>query len=133
MTELAFTGDIAFSKHFKDAWADEQLIAPELTDFLRSADYVIPNVEGALTGGTTQRGDASVPAHASDPRSVDRLLKMGGNLWNLSNNHTLDCGEEGLADTLRLAAENSCRTFGAGHNVAEAGAPVFWEELYFFT
>ena len=123
MTEIAFTGDIAFSKYFKDAWSSSELIDSELIEFLSSADYTVPNVEGALTAGDMKRGDSSTPAHASDPRAVLWLLKMNGNIWNLSNNHTLDCDEKGLEDTINLAKEHDCRILVAGKNIDEAAKP----------
>lgn len=122
--EIAFTGDIAFSKYFKDSYADDNLIGEELVAFLTSADHVVPNVEGALTGGVMTRGDSATPAHASDPRAVSWLERIGGDIWNLSNNHTLDCGEFGLTDTVNLAKEHNCRVLGAGINAKEAAAPV---------
>lgn len=128
MIKIAFTGDIAFSKYFKDSYSDPNLISPELAEFLNSSDYVVPNVEGALTGGNMKRGDSSTPAHASDPRAIYQLLKIKGNIWNLSNNHTLDCGKEGLDDTIKLANENGCRILGAGNTEKEAEKPVIIKE-----
>ncbi len=128
MTEIAFTGDIAFSKHFKDSWADEQCVSAELCDFLNSADHVIPNVEGALTDAVMTRGSSSVPSHASNPKAAERLVQFKSDIWNLSNNHTLDCGEQGLDDTVKLAASYGCRTLGAGGNIDEASRPTVLKE-----
>ena len=108
---------------FKNSFEDVNLIDDKLVDFLTQSDYVVPNVEGALTNGTKLRGDKSVPAHASDPRAVYQLLKIKGNLWNLSNNHILDCGIEGFKNTSEIAENNNCEVFGAGVNITEAAAP----------
>ncbi|MBQ8895026.1 MAG: CapA family protein [Clostridia bacterium] len=123
--KVFFTGDIAFSKYFKDSAGDTGLLAEELLEFLRDSDHGIPNVEGALTDRVMVLGDAATPAHASDPKAADRLLQMGGDIWNLSNNHTLDCDKEGLADTITLAASKGCCTLGAGMNIKEAAEPVY--------
>ena len=128
MVRIAFTGDIAFSKYFKGTYDDPDLIATSLIDFLQDSDYVVPNVEGALTAWNTKRGDASIPAHASDPRSVKVLDRINGNIWNLSNNHTLDCGVEGLLDTLHLAKEHHALTLGAGMNEKDASKSVIIKE-----
>ena len=128
MTEIAFSGDIAFSKYFRGTYEDPELICKDAIDFLQSADHVVLNVEGALTDNVMTRGSSSVPAHASDPRCLPWLLKMKGDVWNLSNNHTLDCGEGGLADTLKLARENGCQPLGAGMNLGEASKPVLFSE-----
>lgn len=128
MASIAFTGDIAFSKYFADSFDDPNLISEELVNFLTASDYVVPNVEGALTASTKKRGDASTPAHASDPGAIFQLLKIKGEIWNLSNNHTLDCGEEGLKDTIKLAEANGCRVFGAGLNIEEAIKPIIFDQ-----
>ena len=45
-TTIAFTGDIGFDKYMEKKWEDEDLLAPEITEFLTSADHVVANVEG---------------------------------------------------------------------------------------
>lgn len=63
-----------------------------IINFLSSADYVVPNVEGPLTGGDIK---SSRPLnHASHPDSVAWLNKIGSNIWNLANNHVTDCGSK---------------------------------------
>jgi len=129
MIEISFTGDIAFSKYFKDSWNKPDLIDEQLINFLSSSDYVVPNVEGALTSSVMTRGSSEIPAHASNPESVAWLLRMKGNIWNLSNNHTLDCGKKGLEDTINLAHKNNCRTLGVGMNIQEAAKPIILNEV----
>ena len=103
MTSISFTGDIAFSKYFKDSWSDDKLICDELIDFLHSADYTVANVEGAMTDRVMTRGnDKSTLSHASSPKAARWLDKIGSNIWNLSNNHTLDCTGAGLAAAIEM-------------------------------
>ncbi|MBQ8432457.1 MAG: CapA family protein [Clostridia bacterium] len=128
MTEITFSGDIAFSKYFRNTYEDPALICEDAIGFFQGSNHVVLNVEGALTDNVMTRGSASVPAHASDPRCLPWLLKMKGDVWNLSNNHTLDCGEGGLADTLALARANGCQPLGAGMNIHEASAPILFPE-----
>lgn len=126
MTTVSFTGDIAFSKYFKNAWEDLTFVDTEIVDFLQKSDYVAANVESPMTGG-----DVSVDSsltHASDPKAVNFLKLINANLWSIANNHIMDCGAKGLADTVRLAKENGCRTFGAGMNKEEAAKPMLLEE-----
>ncbi len=126
MTSIAFTGDIAFSKYFKDAWQNPDFIDSRVVEFLQKSDYVTANVESPLTAG-----DVSVDSsltHASDPRAVNCLNSIHANIYSIANNHVLDCGAKGLADTVRLANENNCRIFGAGMNKTEAATPVIIDE-----
>ena len=122
MTTVSFTGDIAFSKYFKDAWKDPAFIDGKIVDFLRNSDHVVANVECPVTGG-----DVSVDSsltHASDPGAVQVLKHIGADIWTVANNHIMDCGATGLADTFRHATGNGCRIFGAGKNKEEAAKPL---------
>lgn len=126
MTTISFTGDIAFSKYFKNAWQDPSFIDESIVKFLRDSDHVIANVECPLTAG-----DVSVDnslTHASDPGAVAVLKHIGADYWTIANNHVLDCGVSGMQDTMQLAKENGCITFGAGMNKEEAACPVILNE-----
>ena len=126
MATISFTGDIAFSKYFKNAWQDPSFIDDSIVKFLRDSDHVIANVECPLTAG-----DVSVDnslTHASDPGAVAVLKHIGADYWTIANNHVLDCGVSGMQDTMQLAKENGCITFGAGMNKEEAARPVILGE-----
>ncbi|MGN1059451.1 MAG: CapA family protein, partial [Clostridia bacterium] len=126
MTTISFTGDIAFSKYFTEAWKDPAFIHKDVVKFLQGSDYVVANVESPFTGGGIEI-DSSL-THASNPKAVNCLNMIHANLWTMANNHILDCGDAGLSDTIKLAGENNCRTFGAGMNKAEAAQPVIINE-----
>lgn len=125
MTSIAFTGDISFSKYMKNAWKDESLLDEKVTEFLRSADHVVANVECALSSDATTSGGLK---HASDPAAGAFVRdKVGSKIWTLANNHILDCKAKGLLDTLQVAKDNGCQTIGAGVNKEDAAKPVFLE------
>ena len=126
MTNISFTGDIAFSKYFANAWQNPAFIDSEVVEFLQKSDYVVANVESPFTGGDIAV-DSSL-THASNPQAVNCLNLIHANLWSISNNHILDCGAKGLTDTIRLAKDNNCKAFGAGMDKAEAATPVIIDE-----
>ena len=126
MTTVSFTGDIAFSKYFKDSWKSPDFIAEDIIDFLKSSDAVVANVESPFTSGDVEI-DSSL-THASNPGAINCLNMIHANIWTMANNHILDCGDKGLSDTLKLARENNIKTLGAGMNVFEAEKPVIIEE-----
>src|SRR3990172_664586 len=70
-----------------------------VSDALRSADLTIGNLEGALS-------DAPVPADSVwlhlPLNTPDMLAEAGFDLLGLANNHVLDAGRAGLAETRRL-------------------------------
>ena len=117
MTSIAFTGDIAFSKYFKDHW-HKDFLDGKITDFLRQADHVVANVECPLT-------DPAVSSkmeinHFSTPEAGSWLPKIFADIWTLANNHILDCGEAGMSDTIACARKYGATTVGAGKNIDEA-------------
>ncbi len=124
MVSVAFTGDIAFSKYFAEAYKTN-FIDREISDFLNGADHVVANVEAPITAGTIQSDRAL--NHTMPPQVVDTLLAVNACIWSLANNHVMDAKEQGLKDTLAVAAENGCVTVGAGMNAGEADRPVYLE------
>ncbi len=126
MTSLAFTGDICFSKYFSESYKDEKLIEDSIVKFLSETDYTVANVEGAVTSA---KASADKPLlHANPYGAVEVFKKINGNIWNLGNNHTTDCGIEGIESTLEVARENGCQTFGVGKNIDEAKKPLILNE-----
>lgn len=121
MTTLIFTGDIAFSQHLRDAWRGE--IADEaVREFLRGADHVVANVEGPITARPFL-SEAGLN-HASAPESAEVLRELGLDVWNLCNNHLLDCGEAGVRDSLAAARSCGCRALGVREDDREFPAPL---------
>ena len=126
MKRIAFTGDLGFSsKYFRGTYDKEDLLHPELVKYLSDTDYTVVNVEGCLFKG---QGSANKPlVHANPPECVDFLKKINGNIWNIANNHIMDCGREGLESTLQIAADNGIPTVGVGLNMEQAAKPVIIE------
>lgn len=111
-------------RHFESGNADE-LFDDKLIEILQSADYRIFNLEGPLTKSET-RIDKCGPAVFGSPESIELYFRLKVDLLTLANNHILDCGEEGLRDTLNLLDEKGIKHIGAGSNVEEAFAPSFF-------
>lgn len=125
MLSVGFTGDIAFSKYFKTAYEKENLLSKEIVDFLTQSNYVVANVEAPVTSATTSAIKTLV--HVSDPRISETLRSINANVWNLANNHTMDCGAEGLKDTLNYASSSGALVVGAGLNLEQASKPLILE------
>ena len=103
-TTIAFTGDIGFDKYMHRRWNDEKLVSDEALTFLRSADHLVINVEGPLTrrrkvAGVT--GAAATLKHSIHPNAVRFFERLGADVWNICNNHIMDAGPVGMADTDR--------------------------------
>ncbi|MCR5025026.1 MAG: CapA family protein [Lachnospiraceae bacterium] len=126
-TTIVFTGDIGFDKYMLNRWEDPELVSASLLKVFHSADHVVANVEGALTDAE-DNGSHGVFFHSINPAAVSVLNNIHADIWNISNNHIMDAGEDGLLNTRRLAAESGADTIGAGINEEDASKPVYLEE-----
>ena len=130
LTSLVFTGDIGFDKYMDGKWDDDELISKEVLEFLHGGNHVIANVEGALIDGAGLGDTTGVGQllHSMNPKAVKVLDRMKADIWNICNNHIMDAGEAGVAETLRLAELHKTKTIGAGRNIEEAAKPLILEE-----
>jgi poly-gamma-glutamate synthesis protein (capsule biosynthesis protein) len=70
-------------------------------------------------------GHARIPSPLNAPPTLlDGLARAGVHAVDLANNHALDQGRDGLAETLQAAATAGPRTLGAGLTRADAHAPL---------
>lgn len=129
-TSLIFTGDIGFDKYMDGKWKDENLLDEEVFDYLTDTDHLIINVEGPLSEQKQVLRTNGVQAllHTMNPEAVGFFNKIGADVWNICNNHIMDAGADGMADTLTYARENNIKTLGAGMNIDEAASPVIFSE-----
>ena len=89
---------------------------------LRSADLSVLNLETAITDrGTPQPKDFTFRA---PPRAVTVLRQAGVDAVSVANNHGMDYGRVGLADTLAAARAAGLPLLGAGPDDQAAWTPL---------
>ena len=121
---IAFTGDIGFDRYMDKRWKDKNLLSDDIYDFLCDSDHVVANVEGALIEAEDD-GSRGVFFHSMNPEAVCVLEGIQADIWNISNNHIMDAGLEGLLSSKKYAESMGCKTIGAGVNENEASEPVY--------
>lgn len=119
---VCFSGDVNFSGAFDGPVAAESLFAPDIVQFLADSSHNVFNIEGPITKQPFTKSNGI--ALRSMPTSLQVLKAMKCDVFNLANNHVMDCGERGLADTLNGARSAGIRFFGAGLDIHRAVAPV---------
>jgi hypothetical protein len=89
---------------------------------------LVLNLEGAL-----QEDDAPPSRCRPRPGSsvfripagfADLLAPIADTVVTMANNHAMDCGADGVADTVRVLARRNIRTVGAGGSLADACTPL---------
>lgn len=118
---LAFAGDVNFAGRTRLLLADPATAFGPITAVLRSADFAAVNLETAVTNGGTPQPKTF---HFRTPATAFTALRDAGvDLVTMANNHVLDYGQAGLADTLTAARAARFPYVGIGINAAAAWAP----------
>ena len=97
---ILFTGDILLDRgvrHYLEHGGMHRVMPDETADFLRSADFVVGNLECPAT--TIHAPAFKRYVFRGDPQWLDSLHAYGFTHLNLANNHSVDQGRQGLRDT----------------------------------
>ena len=118
---LAFAGDVHFAGRVARLLTDPATTFGPITSVLKSADFTAVNLETPVTS----RGQPQPKTYhfATAPDAFTALRDAGVDLVTVANNHILDYGHTGLADTLASANAAHFPYVGAGVNAAAAWAP----------
>ncbi len=119
---LAFGGDVHFEGAVRRHLADNPTtVFGDMAPVLRAADLAMVNLESAIT----ERGDAQHKQYVfRAPAAALRALRAAGvDVATNANNHGMDYGQVGLADTLAAARRQGFPLVGSGRDEREAYAP----------
>lgn len=97
--------------HVRPLWADSAL--------------VVGNLEGPLTERATGKAEKQYVFRSPPDRVTRALVAAGIGAVSLANNHTLDYGADGLADTTAALQAAGIAYAGAGSDSRGARAPAF--------
>jgi poly-gamma-glutamate capsule biosynthesis protein CapA/YwtB (metallophosphatase superfamily) len=120
---LAFAGDMHFEGGLRARLdADPATAVGPFADVLGDADLAFGNLETAIAEGGTP-ADKRFTFRAP-PTAVDALRAAGFDAVSMANNHGLDYGPDGLAESLAVKrAQPDGFLIGIGADEAEAYAP----------
>ena len=102
-------------------------IINEFKQEFHTSDFSLANLECPLTL-SEDKIDKDGPCLKADPQTIKLIKACKINIINLSNNHIMDYGREGLSSTLKLLNENEIHPIGAGANLQNASKPIFLEK-----
>jgi poly-gamma-glutamate capsule biosynthesis protein CapA/YwtB (metallophosphatase superfamily) len=95
---LVFVGDVMLGRGVAAALNGEWAAAfRDVRPWLADADVALANLESPLTGAPFSGGRFDLRA---PPEAVEALTSAGFGVVSLANNHALDGGQAGLAETL---------------------------------
>ena len=118
---LAFAGDVHFAGRTARLLSDPATAFGPIATVLRAADFAAVNLETSVTSrGTPQ---PKTYHFRTVPTAFTALRDAGVDLVTMANNHVLDYGPVGLADTLAAARAARFPYVGIGTDAAAAWAP----------
>jgi len=130
---VLFAGDFAFGLNYQDQRRERGAVhvleargyraaIAGLDPLLRRADRKIVNLETVLTDRRTPVSPHKAYIHYDDARATIAVLRdYRIDAVSLANNHTMDQGPDGLADTLAALEESGIAVLGAGRDSRAAG------------
>ena len=118
---LAFAGDVHFAGRTARLLSDPATAFGPVAGVLRAADFAAVNLETSVTS----RGLPQPKTYhfRTVPSAFTALRDAGVDLVTMANNHVLDYGPVGLADTLAAARAARFPYVGIGTDAAAAWAP----------
>lgn len=122
---LTFCGDYAPCRRFESLVRKKgSSVLKEALPIIQASDIAFANLECVLTE-YNKPIKKSGPALRASPDCVEPLTHF--DVVGLANNHILDFGSQGVADTIELCAKNNIPTVGAGLNLKNAQKPLYKE------
>ena len=119
---LAFGGDVHFAGRLEPLLADPATALAALAPHLSSADVTVVNLETAITAGGSPEPKTF---HFRAPATAFQALDAAGvDVVTMANNHGVDYGRVGLADTLAAIRTSPIEVVGIGADAASAFAPA---------
>lgn len=118
---IAFAGDVHDEGRLEPRFQQPATALEPVAPLLAGADVAMVNLETAVT----ERGTAEVKNYTfrTPPRVFDALRAAGVDVVSMANNHAVDFGPQGLADTLAAARQKRFPVVGLGADDASAYAP----------
>jgi hypothetical protein len=121
---MAFAGDVHFVDRTARLLADDPATAFGATAaVLGRADLTMVNLETAIAMGG--RPEAKTFTFEAPPAALTALAAAGVDVATMANNHGVDYGSTGLAQTLAAIRNSGFPVLGIGANAAAAYAPYY--------
>ena len=92
---------------------------------LRRASIVLGNLEGPLAREAPRENRHF--SYRVDPELAMPLARAGVNVVTLANNHLVDCGREGVLETLAAVKRAGMNAIGAGRDLGDAHRPAIFD------
>ena len=122
---VVFTGDVLLDRGVREFIGHkgvDALFSPSVDSLFRASDIVVANLECPVT--KIKAPVQKIYIFRGEPEWLPALRRHGITHLNLANNHSIDQGREGLADTWQQVRQAGMVPVGAAPTMDEAAEPV---------
>jgi poly-gamma-glutamate capsule biosynthesis protein CapA/YwtB (metallophosphatase superfamily) len=120
---IAFAGDVHFEAQLRPRLRNPSTALEPIAPALSAADLTVVNLETSI--GARGSPEPKRFTFQAPPVAFDALAAAGVDVVTMANNHAMDFGSAGLADTLAaIAADPPLDIVGVGADADEAFAPA---------
>lgn len=118
---LTFAGDVHFAERTTALLDDPEKAFGPISEVFAASDLAMINLETAVTTRGTPEPKRYL--FRAPPSAYQAVRAAGVDVVSLGNNHALDYGRVGLADSIEHAKQTQVPTVGAGESADTAFAP----------
>jgi len=123
--KLGFSGDFSLSGFFRDSYEEADLTDEQIREFWKENDYNIINFESPVTRLTLH--EAEYLSHRCDPAALEVLkANVKSPVISFANNHVMDYGPIGIANSMEYAEAAGIPYLGIGRNLEAASRPMIF-------
>ncbi len=126
--KLLICGDICPTTDYRHLFDDSEKLFGNMISLIKESDYAVCNFECPATD-SNDRILKTGPSLKAEKRDLQMLKNIGFDAVSIANNHILDYGYQGIADTLSTANECGVAVFGGGENSLQAQKPLIVEQM----
>jgi len=122
LATLNFVGDISLNGKYANLLQKKGPRFPFqlVQGYLNRADFTVGNLESPFVPNSLAPTFKMKTPLSADPSYVDAFRWAGFDAFNLSNNHILDYGEEGVSSTMDALDQEGILHFGYGPDLSSA-------------
>lgn len=124
--KLMICGDICPTDDYRVLFDEPRSLFGNVAELIHKSDYAVCNLECPATDSNIKIKKTG-PSLKAKTQDVAMLSQMGFKAVSIGNNHILDYGYQGVADTLNAAQKNHVAVFGGGEDLAQAQKPLIVE------
>ncbi|MBQ2944587.1 MAG: CapA family protein [Ruminococcus sp.] len=124
--KIFICGDICPTADYRQLFDNPQKLFGNMAELINDSDYAVCNFECPATD-SSDRIMKTGPSLKAEKKDLKMLKDMGFDAISIANNHILDYGFKGVAETLETAKDCGLAVFGGGKNSYEAKKPLITE------